>query len=324
MKKIIICFLIIFICQAGSYTKAEQKNNNEKALGQHFYLLEDNNKFGVKDKHDNVIIPAQFDDIKYLANNEFIVTLNEKKGVCHTNGTCPYSIIFKNIIPVNSNYLIFQVADDNYYLINRKKDTAPAIRRAEYISAEWEYYMNSFYIPAKNNGKFGIIKYNPSENKNEEAIPYIYDEILSSFNKDNVNLYYVAKKKNKLGIININKAEEQTEFIYDEITQLGLNSTYLKLKQNGKYGLFDLKTGMHTAAKFEDIRIGKLKTGNFGENIEVMHDGKWHYIKKGKIAGRMVANAGTNVGMGVIGIAGAPIVFPWILFWEFYCNHINK
>ena len=68
MKKIIICFLIVFICQ-------------------HFYLLEDNNKFGVKDKHDNVIIPAQFDDIKYLANNEFIVTLNEKKGVCNTNGT---------------------------------------------------------------------------------------------------------------------------------------------------------------------------------------------------------------------------------------------
>ncbi len=321
MKKIIICFLIVFICQAGNYTFAEQKNNNEKALGQHFYLLEDNNKFGVKDKHDNVIIPAQFDDIKYFANNEFIVTLNEKKGVCNTNDACTYGIIFKNIIPVNSNYLIFQVSDDNYYLINRKKDTAPAIRRAEYISAEWEYYRNSHYIPAKNNGKFGIIKYNSSENKSEEAIPYIYDEILSAYNYDG-NLYYAAKKNNKLGIINIGKAEEQTEFIYDEITQLGFNSAYLKLNQNGEYGLFDLKTGMHTPAKFEDIRIGKLKTGNYGENIEVMYDGKWHYIKKGKIAGKIAANAGTNVAKGVVAIVGAPIVIPYILLWEFYCNHI--
>ena len=322
MKKFIIFFLTVFICNMTNYTFAEQKNNNEKALGQHFYLLEDNNKFGVKDKHDNVIIPAQFDDIKYFGNNEFIVTINSKKGVCNTKGICPYSIIFKNIIPVNSNYLIFQVSDDNYYLINRQQDTAPAIRRAEFISDSWKYYVHSFYIPAKNNGKFGIIKYNASENKSEEAIPYIYDEILSAYNKDDANLYYVAKKNNKLGIININKAEEQTEFIYDEITQLGFNSAYLKLNRNGKYGLFDLKTGMHTAAKFEDIRIGKLKTGNFGENIEVMYDGKWHYIKKGKVAGRIAANAGTNVAMGVVAIVGAPIVIPYILLWEFYCNHI--
>ncbi len=321
MKKLFSFLLIFIFCLNLNFALAQENNNGEKPLGQHYYLLEENNKFGVKDKHNNIIFPAKFDDVNYLAKNEFIVTLNGKKGICNSYGSCPYDIIYKNIIPLHGNYLIFQVSDNNYYLINSQKDTSPVIRRAEFISDNWIYYSNSFYIPVKNNEKFGIIKYNSSEHNTTEAIPYIYDKILSPYTNKG-NLYYIAKKNNKLGIINTDKTEEQTEFIYDEITQLGFNSAYLKLKQNGKYGLFDLKTGMHTAAKFEDIRIGKLKTGNYGENIEVMYDGKWHYIKKGKVAGRIAANAGTNVAMGVVAIVGAPIVIPYILLWEFYCNHI--
>ena len=109
MKKLFSFLLIFIFCLNLNFALAQENNNGEKPLGQHYYLLEENNKFGVKDKHNNIIFPAKFDDVNYLAKNEFIVTLNGKKGICNSYGSCPYDIIYKNIIPLHGNYLIFQV-----------------------------------------------------------------------------------------------------------------------------------------------------------------------------------------------------------------------
>lgn len=81
------------------------------------------------------------DDVQFF-DDEYIVTINDKKGLCNKNGNCSYNPIYKDIIPKYSRYLIFQVSDNNYFLIDSKKDTKPAIRRAEYISEDWIYFQN--------------------------------------------------------------------------------------------------------------------------------------------------------------------------------------
>ena len=72
------------------------------ALNDKFQLYKENNKFGVKDRYNskNIIVPPKFDGINYCSDENFIVTVNGKKGLFHSkNGIMymTYDPIYKNI-----------------------------------------------------------------------------------------------------------------------------------------------------------------------------------------------------------------------------------
>lgn len=239
-----------------------------------------------------------------------IITKGEKKGVVNSKGNIIYKPIYQDISIIRNRYIIFQVSEDNYYMIDTYRDSKPIIRRAEYISCDCQ---NLKRILVKNNGKYGIIKYNEDAFNSEIFIPFSYDKLEELRTPD---LFYISKQNQKLGIINGNTGKEVTPIIYDEISNIKY-SHYIKLKKNGKYALFNTETMMYTEVLFEDVRIGK---SNAKENLQVKYKGKWIYLNKGKIAKEKAGQVLENTAMGIIGIVLVPITLPIIgvMHWMIY------
>lgn len=240
-----------------------------------------------------------------------IITKGEKKGVVNSKGNIIYKPIYQDISIIRNRYIIFQVSEDNYYMIDTYRDSKPIIRRAEYISPDFGHLELRIFV--KNNEKYGVTKYNEKTFKSTELIPCIYETLEEM---DNPYLFYIGKKNQKLGIINGNTGKEVTPIIYDEISNIKY-SHYIKLKKNGKYALFNTETMMYTEVLFEDVRIGK---SNAKENLQVKYKGKWIYLNKGKIAKEKAGQVLENTAMGIIGIVLVPITLPIIgvMHWMIY------
>lgn len=101
-----------------------------------------------------------------------------------------------------------------------------------------------------------------------QSVSCSYDEI----NEQITGLYFSMKKNGKLGLLNIDEGKEISPFIYDEIKKISYTG-YLTLKLNDKYAIFDLKNQTYTEPIFEDVRVGKLEIGNYGENLEIKYNG---------------------------------------------------
>ncbi len=72
----------------------------------------------------------------------------------------------------------------------------------------------------------------------------MYDEIYFFENSN----YTVARKGNKIGLVDVNTGKPLTKFTYDRIRKdnemfsfLKLNEDYCPMKENGKWGLLDSK-----------------------------------------------------------------------------------
>ena len=66
------------------------------------------------------------------------------------------------------------------------------------------------------------------------------------------NSYLRIKQNNLYGVFNIYEGKEVIAPLYDGIQQL---YTYFKYKQHGKWGLFDNKENVIIKAKYDDIKI---------------------------------------------------------------------
>lgn len=280
------------------------------ALDNKFQLYKENNKFGVKDRYNskNIIVPPKFDAINYCSDENFIVTVNGKKGLFHSkNGIMymTYDPIYKNIKCYGKDSaVVFQINENNYQAIDVQNGKV-IINRADEIYRGYSPYL--FRI--KKDGKYGIVKY---ENKKVDIIlPYKYDEIDIDF----PNNIQRVKKLNKFAIVDIASGSNITPFIYDDIKRL--YPRYFKLGIKGKYALYDQEKNTISEHKYDDIRIVGTEY-NTGIKIEVKTDNKWRTLNKGEVTRNTILKTSANIVAIPVLIILSPIIVPLSIYFGKY------
>lgn len=152
-----------------------------------------NEKWGFVDLKNNIVVPLKYDDVSDpFYDDESIVTINNKKGVIDKNDNIIIDIKYDEIyLRDKKNYR--KAVYQNYKgLLDQKGN----------IIIPFEYknlykYSNKDRLPALKNNMWGIIDLN-----NQIIIPFIYDNIsLFDFEKNNIysKSQYIYKVSNDGG-----------------------------------------------------------------------------------------------------------------------------
>lgn len=280
------------------------------AFNDKFQLYKENNKFGVKDIYNskNIIVPPKFDGINYCSDENFIVTVNGKKGLFHSkNGIMymTYDPIYKNIKCYGKDSaVVFQINENNYQAIDVQNGKV-IINRADEIYRGYSPYL----FRVKKYGKYGIVIY---QNKKVDIIlPYKYDEIDIDF----PNNIQRVKKLNKFAIVDIASGSNITPFIYDDIKRL--DRRYFKLGIKGKYALYDQEKNTISEHKYDDIRIVGTEN-NTVVKIEVKTDNKWRTLNKGEVTRNTILKTSANIVAIPVLIILSPIIVPLSIYFGKY------
>lgn len=198
VRMIIIAIILIGIAVFGIYTLIE--NNNKKYViaevkEYNYFVLKQNNAYGVIDKKGNTIIEAKYNEIK-IPNPEKAIFL------CHK--------------------------DDNIKVLNEKNEEiltqyekVEAVRLKN-ISGDLMYEKS--ILKYQENGKYGIINF-----EGKKITKAIYDEIENLPYKEGE---LIVKQGDKYGVINI-KGRKIVEIQYDQISVDGYYSEGNKYKYAG-------------------------------------------------------------------------------------------
>ena len=174
-KSIIIIGILILVCIISfvSY-KLVKKQNRKYEISEvkqyNYFLLKQNNLYGIIDKEGNTIIEAQYDEIA-IPNPEKAVF------VCYKD---------KNIKVLNS---------DNTEILTEYEKVEPI--RLKNIASDLMYEKSVLKYSEK--GKYGLINF-----EGKKVTKAIYEEIDSLPYKEGE---LIVKKDNKYGVININGVE---------------------------------------------------------------------------------------------------------------------
>lgn len=198
VRMIIIAIILIGIAVFGIYTLIE--NNNKKYViaevkEYNYFVLKQNNAYGVIDKKGNTIIEAKYNEIK-IPNPEKAIFL------CHK--------------------------DDNIKVLNEKNEEiltqyekVEAVRLKN-ISGDLMYEKG--ILKYQENEKYGIINF-----EGKKITKAIYDEIENLPYKEGE---LIVKQGDKYGVINI-KGRKIVEIQYDQISVDGYYSEGNKYKYAG-------------------------------------------------------------------------------------------
>lgn len=157
------------------------------------------------------------------------------------------------------------------------------------------------------NKKYGLIKY--TDNTAKILLNNEYDEIIYDYRKQ-----LILKKNNKIGLYDFREEKLITKCIYDEMKRV--NSKYHKLKINDKYAIFNEKNNTISQDLYEDVREGKLEAQYSQDNIQVKINGKWKYIKKGKLVKQFIQNGAEKIVAIPMLIVLSPIIVPLAIIFD--------
>jgi hypothetical protein len=238
-------------------------------IGKGIIRVTKDNKFGVIDTLNNIILPIKFDYI--FTNNNLLVArikstnklydfqgvqisnleftsisnfIDNKAIVTFQNKSTSIIDYLGNIVlkPIK-NYSFEKVLNDDFYLIKYNLNTKEGVinSKGEFI-IKCKYdeikQVKCFFI-AKNNGKKGFISLTDSIVK-----PFIYDEIYFSFIDNSVSFgdynlqdNYIVQKDKLYGVINPNVENDIIPLRYKNISTL-INKYYIVQNTENKNGLF--------------------------------------------------------------------------------------
>jgi len=280
-------------------------------------ILEKNAKLGVYDYNaEELIIPVKYEEIKFFSKN-YIVSLDSKYGLLSDDGKEIFKPQYKSINYLNyggNNLLIFEQESGKSNLAFVRTDGFVHFIDLDMdeISDKklWQKSDNDIIIPCKINGRYGIISLNSNNYERKIVSPCEYDLIddykncCISTKPWTYKKYYRALKNGKYGLIDAETMNEITDFVYDEIEPL--YNEKLKVQNDGKYALYNIKNNKVGNFKYDDIRVGKFETEWTGKNIQVKKNGRWHYTNKPKIIGTCAGYATYYT----LCIAVAPVTVP--------------
>lgn len=215
-KKYVILIIIIILVSIISYIAVNKiiKNNRKYEIAKienyNYFLLKQNNLYGIIDKQGNIVIDASFDNITipnpekavfvcYLGDE--IKVYNDKKQEIFTNYEQVEAIRLNNVATdvMYEKTVLKYKEQDKFGLIDLEGNI---IKKAIYeeINA-FEYKEGELLV--KQNGKYGLINI-----KGATLIDIKYDEI-------SLDQYYTEQNKyNEAGYIVGNKTEEGYRYGY--------------------------------------------------------------------------------------------------------------
>jgi hypothetical protein len=283
-----ILFLLLSILIYSQDSKMKIEENR--------FIERRNNKFGITDSLQNVIIPFKYDFIEY-ENQRFIVRKNNLNGLFSLENKELVPIEFKFILPRKNDRFILWKNNSTDGLCDTNGKIIIPVKYKNVSSTE----NDDFYITENENNLNGVYDYNGKNIILEEYKFFTVDEykifatkhnkaqIIDLQNsKNNIdldekielietlrhhamgeNLFQIIKKENKFGLIN-SKNETIIPIIYDEIKS-SQNWRYFIIKQNNKIGLINVNGTVTKEPIYDSIELRKeyivLKRKNIKDEI---------------------------------------------------------
>lgn len=295
MKISIMIKLFYFIALFSGFSSHCQNQETYKFTDNRLLTIK-NDKWGVVDSLDNLIIPFEYNRIEFR-NEKFILTKDKKIGLFDTN--------YQEILPVNYNNILAR-SNDRFIIrsYNRQEGLVNGNGNV-FIPLEYDYVGNidrsdKFYEVKNKHGLQGIYDY--SGNKILDEVYSFYtvdDEVIfaakgdESFIIDLNNLtktikletgtkliytvrhysstekyYQIVSKDNLYGVLNF-KNEFVIPLIYDEIKS-SQNWEYFVVKKSDKYGIVKTDNTIVVPIIYDDILLHKsyvtLKSKGFKDS----------------------------------------------------------
>jgi hypothetical protein len=283
-----ILFLLLSILIYSQDSKMKIEENR--------FIERRNNKFGITDSLQNVIIPFKYDFIEY-ENQRLIVHKNNLNGLFSLENKELVPIEFKFILPRKNDRFILWKNNSTDGLCDMNGKIIIPVKYKNVSSTE----NDDFYITENENNLNGVYDYNGKNIILEEYKFFTVDEykifatkhnkaqIIDLQNsKNNIdldekielietlrhhamgeNLFQIIKKENKFGLIN-SKNETIIPIIYDEIKS-SQNWRYFIIKQNNKIGLINVNGTVTKEPIYDSIELRKeyivLKRKNIKDEI---------------------------------------------------------
>lgn len=254
-KKIIIISITLIILATAVYfitrrTQTENRKYEIETIAEYkYFVVKENNKYGVIDTQGNKIIETKYEEVK-IPNPEkevFICYEGENTKVLNSKGEEIFTE-YENVEPLRlkniSSDLMYEKStlryskDSKYGLIdfNGKKITKPIYEEIETLQ------FKEGELLVKQEGKYGIINI-----KGETLVKSDYDKIEADKYYEEENGYknagYIVSKTTnegyRYGYVNL-EGKEIIETIYNDlhrITEIDANDIYIICAKNGKYGL---------------------------------------------------------------------------------------
>ncbi|MCT4629768.1 WG repeat-containing protein [Winogradskyella sp.] len=171
------------------------------------YVVSKNAKTGIIDPNFNVLVPLEYDFIKYfdLKNEIFIAQKNNKYGIIGRNYSIVAPMIYDNIQEMG-----FLGRTKGMLLVSDKKEGFFYDQRVileaiydEIIQLHYKSYQSEAdkYVIVKLNQKYGVFDFN-----SKEVLPIDYDEIDYYFTTKDLGVtngvYFLVRKNNEYSVFN--------------------------------------------------------------------------------------------------------------------------
>lgn len=215
-----------------------------------------NGRWGLEDNDGNVIIPFEYDEIKFAEKETFNVRKNGKWGIINKAG----------IIIIPFEYEEIKIDKKNNFNV-KKKGKWGIVNKAGVIIIPCEYdeikldMYNKDGFNVKKNGKWGFI-----DETGVVIIPCEYEEIEVGFNRNYSQINSFQLKRNgKWGIADKTTGRIVIPCEYDDI--FGFAET-MPVKKGGKWGVIDDKNTVIIPCEYDE-------KFTFAETMQLKKGGKW-------------------------------------------------
>ncbi len=271
MKKIILCFIFVFIL-CGSVNAAEFEVCGR--LTDNYWISTKDNRYGITDNDDNIVLPFEYDSIhQHSIEYDGLLAVKKKIGDIWYTGYADSNDNFKIVIPVEylaSDYCYPYISKqtntgyDTYVIKNKQpvyfgSSNMPVICLSEVMHDEGYWYTISN----------GDISWQLDENKNIVTGPI--KGIFKGTDDENTIILYTFTDGKERVVLADNYGNYLTEPIYKDISKLR-DTDFYKVQKGDLYGVLD-KTGNAVAkVKYEYIDFANRYESEY---IMCKCDDKW-------------------------------------------------
>ena len=252
---VVILFVMVIVKMLNGY-----ESTKEKSFALSYYTVYENEKWGVIDTKENVIIEPSYDEMIIIPDNTkdiFVCTYD----VDYTNNTYKSKIINKN------NEELFKDYDKIELIYNNDESN--------------NLWYEKNILKVQKDGKYGLIDYD-----GKEILPCKYENIDSL---KGVTSVYVTVKDGKQGLCdNIGNIIIQNEYAGIKALTAKYENGFIVKSAEDKYGVIKYNTVQVLDTKYEDIK-------NIYSNsmYVVKENGSWKVINEEEQT--ILANGFTDV-----------------------------
>lgn len=270
-----------------------------------YYLTGAENKFGIYDENNNIILPCIFDNIIKNKYDDFIwVNKDNKQGLYYKTTEIIAPVYEKITIKDSMNYSKLYLCtkengkiDIKYFEYNKNQmhNLSNDCEKVGFKEQHWIFKNKIFYIPVKKNNYFGLISFDTQNFEINEILPFEYEDMKYFYylpkKKKSAFEYLCVQKNEKYSVLNFKDFKPIGKFLYDDIESLR-GTKFLKVKNNGKYALYDTTKNINGEFLYDNIIA---KTEHEKTVVYVIQNGKQKNINKGKVVLSRIKETGKNI-----------------------------